>query len=221
VKTKPRTEPQPKPEVKVSKKEARVKDESGEAEAPPRKPVLPLFTLSASAGRRLPGGPVDLGGIEFKLAIGAKLTTIGKRGGHLWAELSGGIIGVVDQPWEHPNGKGNATVIRSGGDLALLAAWPLLRGRIYVGPVVAIESVWLEASYADRVQHEIRAGMAAGGRMGYQLMLGRRFFARADLTGCIALLGQRVVTQSKPDQSLLATPPGYATFSAGLGIWFQ
>ena len=45
--------------------------------------------------------------------------------------------------------------------------------------------------------------------------------ARADLTGCIALLGQQIVTQSRPDQTLLATPPAYATFSAGLGVWFQ
>jgi hypothetical protein len=183
-------------------------------------PIAPSFTLSASAGRRLPGEAVDFGGFEFKLAMGAKLTNFGRRGGHLWAELSGGIIGLADHGWEYDNGKGSATVIRSGGDLALLAGWPVGRGRLYAGPVGAIEFVWLEASYNNRIQRQIRTGLAAGLRTGYQLIWRRRFFARADLTGCAAIVRQKVVTQSRPDKALFAAPPAYATFSLGLGIWF-
>ena len=46
------------------------------------------------------------------------------------------------------------------------------------------------------------------------------YFARADITGCIAIVRQKIVVQSQSDRTHLAAPPVYATFSAGLGIWF-
>jgi len=40
------------------------------------------------------------------------------------------------------------------------------------------------------------------------------------VTGCLAILRQRIATMSNKEDTLLATPPGYATFSLGVGIWF-
>jgi hypothetical protein len=183
-------------------------------------PPLPAFTLAAGAGRRIPGAAADLGGIEFKLTLGVRLRSFGKHGGQLWTEVSGGIIGVADHGWDYTTAKGDATAIRSGADLALLIGWPAWRGRLYAGAVGAVEFIWLEASYNDQVHRDIHVGAAAGLRAGYKLMLGRKFFVRADLTGCAALLRQEIVTASNPAATVFAAPRGYATFSIGLGIWF-
>ena len=217
--------PQPPP---PTKSESKPETEPG-AEAPRRREIedrgeqpigLPSFTLSAGTGRRLPGAAVDFGGIEFKLTLGVKMSQFGNHGGQLWSELSGGIIGFADHGWDYRNAKGEATAIRSGSDLALLVGWPLWRGRLYAGPLAEIQFIWLEASYNNKVHRDIRVGLAAGMRAGYQLMLGGRFFVRADLTGCAAILRQDVVTQSNPETSLFVAPRGYATFFIGIGVWF-
>jgi hypothetical protein len=181
---------------------------------------FPTFTLSAGMGRRLPGSAVDFGGIEYKLALGVRVSQFGKRGGQLWTELSGGIIGFADHGWDYGDAQGEATAIRTGSDLALLFGWPLWRGRLYAGPLAEIQFIWFEASYNSHVHRDIRLGFAAGMRAGYQLMIGRNFFIRGDLTGCAAIVRQEITTQSKPGEPLFAAPRGYATFSIGLGIWF-
>ena len=214
----PKPEATPKAEAKIAKKETR--PTAPEPAGPGLARPLPVFALSASAGLRQPGDAIALGGIEFKLGLGTRLLTFGNRGGHLWAEIAGGIIGFVWRPWDYDNAKGEATAIRSGADLALLAGWPLWHGRVYAGPSASLEFVWLEASSSGRVQREIRPGGAAGLRTGYQWLLSKRFFVRADVAGMVAIVRQTVVTQSQPTKALFAAPPAYATFSVGLGIWF-
>jgi len=83
-----------------------------------------------------------------------------------------------------------------------------------------VEVVWLDATSNNQIQREIHTGLAAGARAGYQYFSKERFFARADVTGCLAILRQRIATMSNKEDTLLATPPGYATFSLGVGIWF-
>jgi hypothetical protein len=191
------------------------------------KPIAgsPSFTLSGIVGRRTPGGAEDLGGIEFKAALGAKLASLGDHGWPLWAELSGGIIGWANHGWSYADRAystpGSATTVRSGGDLALLLGRPTWHGKLYAGPLVEVELVRLDVNYDDgRTQHGIYTGLASGLRAGYQYHWKDHFFARADLTGCIAAVRQRIVTHGDPDHPIFAEPPGYATFSLGVGIWF-
>ncbi len=194
------------------------------ADAPPKAPPRPVFTLSGLLGRRIPGEAEDLGGIEFKAALGTRLWTFGEGTWPLWLELSGGIVGLVEKPWDHsdvsPEAKGDATAIRSGVDLAALLGRSLGAGRLYGGPLVSVEFVWLESTSNNRLEHEIHPGVGAGLRLGYQYLFRSHLFLRADVNGCVAVLRQRVVTQSRPDSPLLEAPPVYATFSLGVGMWF-
>ena len=142
----------------------------------------------------------------------------------LWAEITGGIVGIVSRPWDYEgsNGSsaGSATVVRSGGDLAILLGRPTWKGKLYAGPLAAIELVWLDATSNDQIQHAIRTGAAAGLRLGYQYFWKERFFVRLDATGCMAIVRQRIATVSHPDIVLFSAPPAYLAVSAGLGIWF-
>lgn len=185
------------------------------------KPATPSYGVSAMVGRRLPGSAEDLGGIEFKLTLGAQLAHVGEHGGELWGELSGGVIGFANQPWRCPNDVvcGNANVSRYGGDAALLLGWPLWHARLYAGPLIAPELIWLDANANGRTQHEYHTGLAAGLRAGLQYFWKQRFFARLDVTGAVAIVRQKIVTRSA-DLLIFATPPAYVTFSLGAGIWF-
>jgi hypothetical protein len=181
--------------------------------------------LSAIVGRRIPGSAEDLGGIEFKVALGAGLARLGEHGWPLWAELSGGIVGIANKGWNYTNDPqsepGSATAVRSGGDLALLLGRPTWHGMLYAGPLVEVEAVWLRATYVDgRTQHETHTGLASGLRAGYQYRWKEHLFARADLTGCVALVRQRIMTHGESNNPIFAAPPGYATFSLGVGFWF-
>jgi len=184
----------------------------------------PSLTLAAVVGRRVPGAAVDLGGIEFKVALGMELASLGEHGWPLWAELSGGIIGIANKGWDYQNKPestpGSASVVRSGADLALLLGRPMWHGKLYGGPLFEVEVVWLDATSNNQIQHEIHTGYATGLRAGYQYFSKERFFARADVTGCLAVLRQRIATMSSENDTLFAVPPAYATFSLGVGIWF-
>jgi hypothetical protein len=184
------------------------------------RPAPPTFILSANVGRRTPGSAADLGGIEFKVSAGGEVASVGQHGGRLWAELSGGIVGIANHAWDYGGTSGSATAVRSGIDLALLLGWPAWHGRLYAGPLASLELVWLDANSEGRLQHEIRTGSAAGARAGYQYFWNQRFFLRADLSGCLAIMRQRMVTQSRTDTPIFEAPPAYATFSLGAGIWF-
>ena len=194
---------------------------SSSVESPALKRESPSFTMSAIAGRRVPGSAADLGGIEFKLSLGAEFTDVGSHGGRLWGEVSGGIIGIVNQTWDYGGTQsGNASAVRYGGDLALLLGRPAGHGKLYAGPLLAVELIWLDSNSNGRTQHEFQMGSAAGLRAGYQYFWKERFFARADLTGAMALVRQEIATQSRRNTPIFAAPPAYATLSFGAGIWF-
>lgn len=185
---------------------------------------VPRFALSGTMGRRMPGSATDLGGYEFKLTGGAALASLMLAGGRPWVDASAGIVGIADRSWEHNKGSGKARAVRSGVDLSLLLRWQVWHGWLYAGPLASIEMVWLDwrdADKPDQVQREIRFGSAAGLRTGYQYAWHGRFFARADLTGCIAIRRQAISTQSGgPAASLFESPPAYLTMAFGVGIWF-
>ena len=187
-------------------------------------PESPSTTLSFNVGRRFPGGAVDLGGIEFKLALSVELATVGANGWPLWGELSGGIVGIANHGWDYKgdlgSSPGSASLVRSGGDLAVLLGRPTGRGKLYLGPLFSVEVIWLDATSNSQIQHEVHTGLAGGLRTGYQYFWRARFFARADLTACLAILRQRIVTASHEDLPIFAAPPAYATLSLGIGIWF-
>ncbi len=191
---------------------------------PEPNPVTPGFALSVTAGRRIPGGATDLGGNEFKLTGGAAVTRLVLAGGRPWIDISAGVVGIAsDCKWVYEKGAGSATAVRSGADLALLLAWPLWRGRLYAGPQGSLEMVWLDWRNADanaQLRREIRFAWAAGLRTGYQYFWQERFFARADLSGCVALVRQRIVAQSGSTVPLFEAPPAYLTMAVGFGIWF-
>jgi hypothetical protein len=181
----------------------------------------PKSALSVTMGRRVPGGAADLGGYEFKLTGGAALTTAVLAGGHPWIDLSAGIVGIANQRWR--NGSESASAVRTGTDLAFLLGWPVWRGMLYAGPEATAEMIWLNWRDADaggQVRREIRFASAAGLRTGYEYFWRQRFFARADLTGCIAILRQRIAAQSAKDVSLFESPPAYIVAAFGVGIWF-
>lgn len=187
-------------------------------------PRSPFFTLSMLFGRRIPGAAQDLGGIEFKAALGLRLRAFGKEKWQLWAELSGGVVGWVNDEWDHsevsPGAAGEATAIRSGVDLAPLLCRSFRRGRLYAGPIVSVEFVWLESTANDRLEHGIYPSVTAGLKLGGQYLLRQHIFLRADVNGSGAILRQRIVTQSKTDTPIFEAPPAYATFYVGLGMWF-
>jgi hypothetical protein len=190
------------------------------AKLPKPQPGMPVFALSATGGRRIPGGATDLGGNEFKLTAGAAATNAELAGGRPWIDASVGIVGIVsNRNW----GSGNATAVRSGADLSLLLGWPVWHGRLFAGPQASLEMIWLnwrDADPNDPVRHEIRFLGAAGLRTSYQYAWQRHFFARADLAGCIALVRQKIVAASESGGPLFQAPPAYLTLAFGVGIWF-
>ena len=192
------------------------------AAAPPL--PTPRFALSATAGRRVPGNAKDLGGKEFKLTGGTPVTSRMLAGGRPWLDVSAGMIGLVsDRTWAFGRGAGSMSSVRTGVDFALLLAWPVWLGRLYVGPQASIEMIWL--NWRDEIpdsqgQREVRFSVATGLRASYQYFWRARFFARADLSGCVALLRQRISAESDPNVTLFESPPAYLTASFGVGIWF-
>jgi hypothetical protein len=80
--------------------------------------------------------------------------------------------------------------------------------------------VWLDANSNNRNQHEIHFGSAAGLRTGYQYLWRNHLFARADVTGCAAIVRHQIVTQSAPNTPLFESPLVYVTMALGIGIWF-
>jgi hypothetical protein len=189
---------------------------------PVPKAESPQFALSATGGRRVPGGASDLGGNEFKLTGGAAVTNLELAGGRPWIDASVGIVGIV---LDRTSASGNsaAATVRTGADLSLLLGWSVWRGRLYTGPLASLEMVWLnwrDADPNDPVRREIRFLWAAGLRTSYQFAWAERFFARADLTGCAALVRQRIVAASDGNGTLFEAPPAYLTLAFGVGIWF-
>jgi hypothetical protein len=191
--------------------------------SPEPKTGSPVFALSATAGRRIPGGVTDLGGYEFKLTGGAAVTNVVLAGGRPWLDVSAGIVGIANQAWSHTSGSGSAAAVRAGADFSLLLGWPIWNGWIYAGPQVSLEMVWLnwrDAYAPGQVQREILFDSAAGLRTSYQYLWKRRFFARADLVGCVATSRTRIATESGPDITQFESPPAYLTLAFGVGIWF-
>ena len=184
------------------------------------KPETPNFTLALTLGRRIPGNAEDLGGIEIKLAGAAALTSVKWQAGKLWLDLAAGIVGISNRSWLYGNYSGSATAVRSGADVALLLGWPAWHGRIYAGPLASFEMIWLEANSNSRNQNEVHFDSAAGLRAGYQYFWREHFFARADMTGCAAIVRQNIATQSAPNTSLFEAPRAYITLALGIGIWF-
>jgi hypothetical protein len=186
------------------------------------KSAVPEFALSGTMGRRIPGDAADLGGVEFKLAGGAALTTFALAGGKPWIDASAGLVGIAKESWPR-NESRSATVVRTGVDLSVLLGWPVWNGRLYAGPQASVEMVWLNWVNADasgQVEREIRFDAAAGLRTGYQYFWRERFFARVDLTGCIAIVRHKIAAKSDPSASLFEAPPAYLTMAFGIGIWF-
>ena len=186
----------------------------------------PSFALSGTVGRRVPGGTSNLSQYAFKLTVGVALSKVGRQGGALWLDASAGSLGIVGQPWRNPDGSGNATAVLSGADLALLLAWPVWFGRVYIGPQGTVDMVSLDAVVNSKnTQHETHFGAAAGLHLGYQVFGWQHFFARLDLNGSAAIVRQRVVTQSQDTQSrentvLFAAPAAYLSIAGGVGVSF-
>jgi hypothetical protein len=191
---------------------------------PMPQPGSPKFALSATGGKRIPGGIADLGGTEFKLTGGAAVTHLELAGGRPWIDISAGLVGIApNRRWGAGNATGNATSVRSGVDLALLLGWPVGNGRLYAGPQASLEMIWLDwrdADPNDPVRREIRFLGAAGLRTSYQYVWRQHFFARADVAGCIAILQQKIVAASNENRALFEAPPAYLTLAFGVGIWF-
>ena len=184
----------------------------------------PHFALSAIVGKRVPGGATDLGGKELKLTGGTPVTARVFAGGRPWVDVSAGLVGMVsDRTWAFGRGAGSVSSVRTGADFALLLAWPVWLGRLYAGPQASIEMVWLNwrnAIPGSQVQREIRLGVATGLRASYQYYWRARFFARTDLSGCVALVRHRISAESDSSVTLFESPPAYLTVSFGVGIWF-
>ncbi len=187
-------------------------------------PVTPEFALSATGGRRIPGGITELGGTELKLTGGAAVSHLELAGGHPWIDISAGLVGIAaNRRWDSGNAAGNATSVRSGVDLALLLGWPVGNSWLYAGPQASLEMIWLDwrdADPNDPVRREIRFLGAAGLRTSYQYVWRQHFFARADVAGCIAILQQKIVASSDENRALFEAPPAYLTLAFGVGIWF-
>jgi hypothetical protein len=184
------------------------------------KSETPKFTLALTLGRRIPGNAKDLGGTEMKLAGAAALTSVKWHTGNLWLDVAAGIVGISNRSWRYSNASGSATAVRSGADVALLLGWPVWHGQIYAGPLASFEMIWLEANSNSRNQNEVHFGSSAGLRTGYQYFWRGHFFARADMTGCTAIVRQNIATQSAPDTSLFEAPRTSITLALGVGIWF-
>lgn len=184
------------------------------------KPETPKFTLAFTLGRRLPGSAEDLGGVEFKLAGAMALSSVGWLGGKLWLDVAAGVVGIANRGWQYDTYSGSANTVRSGADIALLLGWPAWHGRLYAGPLTSIEMIWLEANSNSRNQHEVHFDSAVGLRTGYQYFWRENFFARADMTGCAAMVRQNITTQSSPNTSVFEAPRAYMILALGVGIWF-
>jgi hypothetical protein len=184
-------------------------------------PPTPRFALSATFGRRAPGGATDLGGEEVKLTGGTPVSSQVIAGGQPWVDVSAGVVGrVSDRGWGFGR---SVSSVRSGADLALLLAWPVWLGRLYAGPQASVEMVWLDWRNGipdSQVQREIRFDVATGLRASYQYFWRARLFARADLAGCVALVRHRISAESDSNVTLFESPPAYLTASFGVGIWF-
>ena len=145
-------------------------------------------------------------------------------GGRPWIDLSAGIIGFVpDRTWQNEMGSGSATAIRSGADLAFLLGWSVWHGRLYAGPQTSLEMIWLDWRndvLEGQVRHENRFAATTGLRTGYQYFWPEHFFARVDLSGCVALVRYRIDAQSARSVTIFESPPGYLTLAIGVGIWF-
>lgn len=186
--------------------------------APTSEPAEPsTVTLSGHGGRRFPGDAHEFGGYEAKLTLGLLLTGLARDKGDLWLDVSGGFAGhasidATDRPGYQ------ATSTRWSGELALLAGWRLGSARLYAGPLASVDVILIDAKLAGHAQSERRFPPAAGFRIGYQYFWFARVFLRADLTADVALVRERVVTQSKID--FFEAPRAYATLSLGLGVGF-
>jgi hypothetical protein len=181
---------------------------------------MPVFTLSGTYGRRLPGGVDNLSQNAFKLTVGVALSRLGRRGGALWLDASAGSVGIVERPWKHAEGSGDATAILSGADLALLLTWPAWFGRFYIGPQGTVDMISIDANMNGKpIQRDLRFGAAAGLHLGYQVFGWQHFFARLDLNGAVAIVRQSIVTQSENDV-LFESPAAYVSVAGGVGVSF-
>jgi hypothetical protein len=181
----------------------------------------PSFALSGTVGRRFPGGVGSLSQYTYKLTVGLALSKVGHQGGALWLDASAGSLGVVSKAWNYSDGFGNATAVLSGADLALLLAWPVWLGRVYIGPQGTVDMVSLDAVVNnDKNQHETHFGVSAGLHLGYQVFGWQHFFARLDLNGCAAIVRQRVVTHSQENTVLFEAPAAYISVAGGVGVSF-
>jgi len=177
----------------------------------------PSFALSGTVGRRVPGGTSNLSQYAFKLTVGVALSKVGRQGGALWLDASAGSLGVSPGEWDY----GTATAVLSSADLALLLAWPVWFGRVYIGPQGTVDMVSLDARFSNKTtQRETHFGASAGLHLGYQVFGWQHFFARLDLNGCAAILRQRFVTHSQENTVLFEAPAAYISVAGGVGVSF-
>jgi hypothetical protein len=184
------------------------------------------LALSLNGGRRFPGAVVDLGGYEGKLAAGILLTGLAGGPGDLWLDAAAGVAGITtSKPWSNHNSSGSTTTVRSSAELALLVGWRLRQSRLYVGPAVSVDFIWLDATWQNAepgghtyVSRETHVAAAAGIKAGYQYFWARNLFVRGDLTGDVALARDEIKTQS--GSPLYSAPKMYLTFALGIGVWF-
>jgi hypothetical protein len=189
-------------------------------EPPLVKPAEPMhelrsYALSFIVGRRIPGAAENLGGIEFKLQGGARLTGSAEAGrGHLWLDLSAGIGG--KSSWS----VGNINVVRYVAETSLLGVWPALLGDVYIGPVATGELVSIDATLAGRDQHWTRLAGALGVRAGYIYSWHDHLFIQADVSGHPIARKQAIYAEPSDSTAIITGPSTYLTMALGVGIWF-
>jgi hypothetical protein len=188
--------------------------------ASPEKVELAKWALSLNGGRRVPGDTVDLGGYQAMLTAGVRLAATEGQNADLWLDASAGITGITRDVALRKNDKASGTVstVRYSAELALLPGWRHGHGRLYAGPVAGLDLIFLDAVSNGRGQSETRVAAAGGIKAGYQYFLAKYLFVRADLAGAVALVRQKIITQSHNDVS--ATPKAYLTMDLGIGAWF-
>jgi hypothetical protein len=193
-------------------------DDKAEPDKPSETVDPATFALSGNGGRRFPGGAEDFGGYEAKLTMGWLLSESPKTNIDLWFDVSGGFAGratmtVPDRP------DYQATSTRWSAELALLAGVRVEHSRLYVGPVAALDAIFVDSNLAGHTESNRRFPVAAGFKAGYQHFWASRIFVRADLTTNVAIVRERVATQ-RESLTFFEAPRVYATLSLGLGVWF-
>jgi len=180
-------------------------------------PESARYALSFTVGRRTPGSSWDPASNDFKLTAGIALTSPRRTGTQLWLETSASLINGIFH--NSDLGTGSAIIVHPAVEVAPLLAWSVWRGRLYAGPTIALEYIWLNATVNSKVQNQTAWASTGGLRASYLLFFQEHFFARLDLSGNAAILRYNIVTTSKV-WSTTTAPYAYVILALGLGISF-